>query len=97
MPAKLLTVARDLQRRKARERQRLFVCEGLRAIEELVRSPLEIRGVLVAPSLVTAARGAALRSEIEERGIPMLEVSEAEFGSAASTESPQGMLAIAGL
>lgn len=95
MPAKLLTVARDLQRRKARERQRLFVCEGLRAIEELVRSPLEIRGVLVAPSLVTAARGAALRSEIEERGIPMLEVSEAEFGSAATTESPQGMLAIA--
>jgi RNA methyltransferase, TrmH family len=94
MSAKLLTIARDLQRRKARERQGLFVCEGVRAIEELIRSPLEIRGVLVAPSLVAAARGAALRSEIEARDIPVLEVSETEFESAATTDSPQGMLAI---
>jgi RNA methyltransferase, TrmH family len=95
MSAKLLTIARDLQRRKARERQQLFVCEGVRATEELVRSPLGIRGVLAAPTLATAARGAALRSEIEARGIPMLDVSERDFESAATTDSPQGILAIA--
>ncbi|MEP7065542.1 MAG: RNA methyltransferase, partial [Gemmatimonadota bacterium] len=95
MPAKLLTTARDLQRRKARERQQLFVCEGVRATEELLRSPLAIQGVLVSPSLLSAARGAALRAEVEARGIAIVEVDEREFDSAATTESPQGILAIA--
>jgi TrmH family RNA methyltransferase len=97
MSAKLLTTARDLQRRKARERQQLFVCEGVRATEELLRSPLEIRGVLAAPALLAAVRGAALRSTIEARGIPVHEVDEREFESAATTDSPQGILAIAGI
>ena len=97
MSAKLLTIARDLQRRKARERQQLFVCEGVRAIEELVRSSIEISGVLVAPVLATAPREAILRSTIESRGIPVLEVSEREFESAATTDSPQGILAIAAI
>ena len=48
---RLLTLARDLRRRKARERQRLFVAEGVRAVEELPRSSLVIRGVLAAPQL----------------------------------------------
>src|SRR5665213_958041 len=65
MSAKLLTIARDLQRRKARERQQLFVCEGVRATEELVRSPLVIRGVLVSPALAAAARGAELRNSVD--------------------------------
>lgn len=95
MSAKLLTLARDLQRRKARERQQLFVCEGVRATEELIRSALVIRGVLVSPMLASATRGAALRSAIDARGIPVLELDESEFASAASTDSPQGVLAIA--
>lgn len=97
MPAKLLTLARDLQRRKARERQRLFVCEGVRATEELLRSPLEIRGVLAAPALAGAGRGLALRDAIDARGISVLEVDEADFATAASTDAPQGILAIAAI
>ncbi|HLB10697.1 MAG TPA: RNA methyltransferase, partial [Gemmatimonadaceae bacterium] len=97
MPAKLLTLARDLQRRKARERQRLFVCEGVRATEELLRSPLEIRGVLAAPALASAARGVALRDAIDARGISVLEVDEADFATATSTDAPQGILAIAAI
>jgi len=97
MSAKLLTLARDLQRRKARERQQLFVCEGVRATEELMRSPLEIRGVLVSPAISAAARGAALREMIDERGIAVLEVDETDFATAASTDAPQGVLAIAAI
>ncbi|MDQ2766703.1 MAG: RNA methyltransferase [Gemmatimonadota bacterium] len=95
MSAKLLTTARDLQRRKARERQHLFVCEGVRATEELLRSPLEIRGVLAAPALMAAARGAELREAVHARGVPVLDVDERDFESAATTDSPQGILAIA--
>jgi TrmH family RNA methyltransferase len=92
---RLLTLARDLRRRKARERQSLFVVEGVRAVEELLRSPLTIRGVLTAPQLDGAQRGVELRKRIAERGVEHSGVNEAEFRSAAETESPQGVLAIA--
>jgi TrmH family RNA methyltransferase len=92
---KLLTLARDLKRRKARERQRLFAAEGIRAVEELVRSPLAIHGVLAAPQVVDAPRGAALLDALRSRGIDVTEVSPLELASAAETESPQGVVAIA--
>jgi RNA methyltransferase, TrmH family len=92
---KLLTLARDLRRRKSRERQRLFAAEGVRAVEELLRSPLVIRGALVAPQLAEAPRGAALLAALRERGDEVLELPPLDFASAAETESPQGVLAIA--
>jgi TrmH family RNA methyltransferase len=92
---KLLTLARDLQRRRARERHALFAVEGVRAAEELLRSPLTVRGALVSPRLATAPRGAALRTTLEAKKIPVLEVSERDFESAAATETPQGVLVIA--
>ena len=94
---KLLTLARDLQRRRAREREELFLCEGVRAVEELLRSPLDVTGALVAPALAGAPRGAALRGQLEAKGVPVLAVTDREFASAAGTESPQGVLAIAGV
>ena len=92
---KLLTLARDLRRRKARERQGLFAAEGVRAVEELVRSPLVIRGVLVAPQLADAPRGAALLASLRQRRTEVVEVSPLELGSAAETDSPQGVVAVA--
>ena len=91
---RLLTLARDLQRRKARERLGLFVAEGVRTTEELLRSPLAVRGALVAPILSRTPRGAALRATLEGRGIPVQEVSEHDFQSAASADTPQGVLAV---
>jgi TrmH family RNA methyltransferase len=92
---KLLTLARDLRRRKAREKQQLFVAEGVRAVEALLRSPLAITGALVAPQLGDAPRGTALRDSLAGRGVKIEEVSANEFSSAAETESPQGVIAIA--
>jgi TrmH family RNA methyltransferase len=91
---RLLTLARDLRRRKSREKQSLFVAEGVRSVEELLRSSLEIRGVLTAPQLDGAPRGIQLREAITRRGLDNTAVSELEFRSAAETESPQGVLAI---
>jgi TrmH family RNA methyltransferase len=92
---KVLTLARDLQRRRARERQGLFVAEGVRAVEELLRSTLRIRAVLTSPALASAPRGRALVDELRARGVIAQEVREADFASAADTDSPQGVLAIA--
>ena len=91
---KLLTLARDLRRRKARERQGLFVAEGIRTVEELLRSPLAVRGALGTAQLRDTARGADLWATLQRRNIPTLEVGEAEFVTAAETDSPQGILAV---
>lgn len=92
---KLLTEARDLQRRKARERDHRFVTEGIRASEELLAAPVTIDGALVSPTLAATPRGAALRAALDARRVPVQEVTDREFASAASTESPQGVLVIA--
>jgi TrmH family RNA methyltransferase len=92
---KLLTLVRDLRRRKARERHGLFVCEGVRAVEELLRSPLRVRGALLGPAVVASDRGLALAAELRARGVETLQVDEREFASAADTESPQGILVVA--
>ncbi|HET9425304.1 MAG TPA: RNA methyltransferase [Gemmatimonadaceae bacterium] len=92
---RLLTLARDLRRRKARERRGLFVAEGVRAVEELVRSRLEIEGILVAPQLDGAPRGTALLAAARARGLTIETVEASEFASAAETESPQGVLGLA--
>lgn len=94
-PAGLLTLARDLKRRKARERSSLFVAEGVRAVEEVLRSETPITGVLFTEALAEHPRGAALAASLSTRGIDCVTVTEAEFTSAAGTEHPQGVLAIA--
>jgi len=71
------------------------VCEGVRAVEELLRSPLAVKGALVSPALAGAPRGAALRERLDAAHVPVVEVSDREFASAAGTESPQGVLAVA--
>jgi RNA methyltransferase, TrmH family len=92
---RILTLARDLRRRKARDRNELFVVEGVRASEELVKSPLEIVGALTSPQLSSNPRGASLRSALASRGAEIAVVTTAEFESAAETETPQGILVIA--
>ena len=91
----LLTLARDLKRRKARERRSQFVAEGVRTVEELLRSRLAVRGVLHTGALAQTPRGAALLGDIARRAVESVEVDEKDFLTAADTDHPQGVLAIA--
>ena len=91
----LLRLARDLKRRKGRERRSLFLAEGARSVEELLRSPLAVRGILATPQFLESARGAELAATISGRGIQLEQVNEDELASAADTNTPQGLLAVA--
>lgn len=92
---RILTLARDLTRRKARERTGLFVAEGIRTVEELLASPLRITGALTCDIIDRTPRGAVLAAALHGRGVEVVRVSEREFLSATDTEHPQGVLAIA--
>lgn len=91
---KLLTVARALRHRKAREERGRFVAEGVRTVEELLRSPLAVDGVLVEDGATAAPRVAALVAAAEARGIAVAGATARDFASAAGTEAPQGILAV---
>lgn len=92
---KLLSLARDLRRRKARERQSLFVAEGVRALEELLASPLKFVGVLTTAEAAAHDRAARVLAVVESRTIEIAQVSERDFLSASDTDTPQGVLAVA--
>jgi RNA methyltransferase, TrmH family len=91
----LLTLARDLRRRKAREKHSLFVAEGVRSVEDLLRSGLKVRGALVTSELARAIHGQSLRRRLDDSKVNTVEVTEQELATAAETESPQGVLAVA--
>jgi TrmH family RNA methyltransferase len=92
---RILSVARDLRRRHARESHRLFVAEGLRTVDELLKSTLVIRGALVSEEVAESSRHMALLATLKARDVPVQQVSAPQFASAADTDSPQGILAIA--
>ncbi len=91
---KLVTVARALGHRKAREERGRFVAEGVRTVEELLRSPLGVDGLLVADDARAVPRVAALVAAADARGIPVVGATAREFDSAAGTDAPQGVLAV---
>ncbi len=91
---KLLTLARHLQRRKARARHQCFVAEGVRTVETLLDSSLKLRGALVTDALYSDPRGATLFDRFHADGIEVEFLSSSEFASAAETDSPQGVLVI---
>lgn len=88
---------RALAERKHREAEGLFVAEGVRAVEDLASSPLELRFAAVSSSLEDTPRGAALRAALEGRGVPVRETGDRELKALAGTETPQGVLAVAAI
>lgn len=89
----LLTIIRDLHRRKARERRGLALAEGIRLVEEMVAAGVTCKGVAVGPVLESTPRGVALRERLESRQVPIELVSDAELDTLAATEHPQGIVA----
>lgn len=92
---KLLSLARDLRRRKARHRAGRFVAEGVRTVEALLDSPLVVTGLLATSALRLDVRGGALFDRAMARELPVQDVTDSELSSASDTETPQGVLAIA--
>jgi TrmH family RNA methyltransferase len=86
---------RSLRQRKAREAEGLFLAEGVRAVEDLLASPLSIRLAVAASSLGDTPRGQALLHLLAAKGVALREAGDRELAALADTETPQGILAVA--
>ncbi len=80
-----------LARRRHRLRERLYVVEGPRLIEEALAAGTSLRSVFVAPALLPE-RWRPLVAALPA-GVPVHEVAAPVFRAVAETETPQGILA----
>ena len=86
---------RSLRQRKTRQAEGLFRVEGVRAVEDLLASPLRVRLAVAASSLGDAPRGQSLLQAVAAQGIALRQADERELAALADTETPQGILAVA--
>lgn len=82
----------QLKTKKGRTEQGLFIAEGLRLLEELVSSDIQIEAVLW--NVATAELFEDLLLHDKLRG-KLFELSPQAFSSVADTVTPQGVIAIA--
>lgn len=84
---------RDLHRRRGRERRGLALAEGVRLVEEVLAAGVTCRAVVTSPQLEATERGRTLKAALAARG-PVTEMADEELAGLASTEHPQGVLAV---
>jgi TrmH family RNA methyltransferase len=83
-----------LKSRRGREKHGLFLAEGVRVVEDLLASGIDLEWAVLATTLGDNERGAALRSALA-RATTVREVDEPALARVTDTETPQGVLAIA--
>ena len=83
-----------LKSRSGREKNDAFVVEGVRALEELLASGIDLNFAIVSPSLEDSGRGRAL-SERLVANTTVHRVSDAELRALTDTTTPQGVIAVA--
>jgi RNA methyltransferase, TrmH family len=81
-----------LRRRAVREERGLFLAEGLRVVEDLLRSPIVLEFAVVGDSATESEREQAAIRGLEAR-CPVRRVPDGEIRRLAATDSPQGLIA----
>ena len=96
MSQKILKLAASLRLKKYRDRENLFVAEGVRSVETAVYAAAAIKFCVVAyggddrPAQQRKERAA---TAIAAKNIPVYEVSAETFAKISATKTPQGIMA----
>lgn len=84
---------KKLFKKKDRWRDKLFIIEGIKLIDEALENNVNIKYVLYSDKLLTTNDGAEFLKRIESYGKP-INVSESIFQEISDTENTQGVIAI---
>jgi TrmH family RNA methyltransferase len=85
-----------LRRRRTRERERLFLVEGIRAVGEAVAAKADVRFAVVSPRLGELAGGPDLNARLTAAGVERVPVTDDELAALGDTETTQGVLLVCG-
>ncbi len=83
-----------LKKRKFRESEKKFLVEGVRFVEEALRTQGLIDSLIYSLELIDSERGQRLLSWAGEQGARMISVEKSIINYLASTEAPQGVMAV---
>ena len=93
LPRARLKLLARLGTRSGRERERLYVLEGRRAIEDALDRGEQLRFVVAAPDSEAILRDWAARGRLPEGAEPFV-AAVSELERVADTRTPQGLLAV---
>ena len=82
-----------LKKRRFRDKEKVFLVEGVRAVEEALASGWRVERVICCPPLLKGERARALVERAAREGI-LTQAGEKEFMEVAGTVTPQGVLAL---
>ncbi|SFT87424.1 RNA methyltransferase, TrmH family [Selenomonas sp. GACV-9] len=91
---KKIKLAASLHSRKHREKEGLFVAEGIRLVEMAAAAGWGIAFALYTAELSAQPRGQQLLAQLEAQGCLLCETSEAVYRKASATDTPQGILLV---
>ncbi len=83
-----------LYKRKVRDQEQLMLAEGIRLVEELVKTHL-LTQVFYAKRLTQNSRGMQLLTLLEGKNIPLFFCSDPVFNEVSDTDTAQGIVAVA--
>ncbi len=83
-----------LRSRRTREREGLLLVEGIRAAAEALAAGAPVRFAVVSDRLPELAGGDALRAQLAETGVDVIEVPREELLELSDTEASQGVLLV---
>jgi TrmH family RNA methyltransferase len=86
---------RSLHRRSVRHRERRFVLEGVRLVEEMIKAGQEPVFFFCTEDVGADSRGASLVNEVRSSGVEAQSVTENVMQAMSDTKTPQGVLAVA--
>lgn len=81
--------------KKYRTRDRKFLVEGIRCIEEALAAQARLEAVVLAPQALHSERAVKLAQALEQAGVPLLAAERQAFRTIADTVQSQGMVAVA--
>ena len=81
---------------KVRKKEKAFLIEGIKMVEEALRDNLGVKQVIAAPSL-TQHHGKGVLKLAEHRGVEMFWISERLLDSLSDSKTPQPLMAVVGM
>jgi TrmH family RNA methyltransferase len=88
------TLIRSLHTRKNRERRGLTLAEGVRLVEEVLAAGVPVKVAVISPALEATPRGTALAEALTAKAARVERVEDRALADLASTEHPQGVVAV---
>jgi TrmH family RNA methyltransferase len=85
---------RRLAKRSTRQREGLFIVEGLRGASEALAKGAEVRFAVCSPKLRGDERGRRLVAELERAGTDVSWIDDGGLEDLSDTETPQGVIVV---